>query len=358
MPSESIGGMAMRIFFLTNRNWGSGTKPSAEFLASRKAMASGAMFGFADAAPSANPDDVDNDWNVPPSKIKRLQIIRTISDNLESLTEAATGEDDVLIFIHGFANDFQNAVRRAARLAKRYYDNPPLVLLMSWPSFGNAVSFPVLQQAYTDDERSAGDSGPALALALTAALKALGRPVNAPPSAAQRKIRLVAHSMGNRALRFMLKALSGTGTTYQVPFDRVMMMAPDEDPDELSSTGDFAPLLTLCRALDVYFSLDDEALRLSEVAKSPFPPLRKRLGLFVTQERLVAIPTLTAVNCTDVCVTKPSAEWDHFKHQYYRARPEVIEDVRLMFRKGSSSMRTRDPLDNTGRGLVIRQVVA
>jgi esterase/lipase superfamily enzyme len=350
--------MAMRVFFLTNRDWGVGAKPSAEFLASRKAMTAGALFGFADASPSAKPDDVDKDWNVPPSKMTRLQTISKVTDTLDSLTEAVTGEADILIFIHGFANDFQNAVRRAARLAKRYYDNPPLVLLISWPSPGNALSFPVLQQAYKEDERSAADAGPALAIALMVALKALGRPVNAPPSAAAPKIRLVAHSMGNRTLRFMMRALPSTGTAHQTPFDRVMMMAPDEDPDELSSTGDFAPLLKLCNALDVYYSLDDEALRLSESAKSPFPPIRKRLGLFVTQERLVAIPSLTAVNCTSVCATKPSAEWDHFKHQYYRARPEVIEDVRLMFRKGKSAMRSRDPLDNTGRGFEIRPVVA
>ncbi|MGL4243239.1 MAG: alpha/beta hydrolase, partial [Beijerinckiaceae bacterium] len=112
----------MRVFFLTNRRWGPApNKPSDDFLASRHAMPSGALFGFADAEPSATPNDPDNDWTVRKSTIKRLQTLASAADAMPSLEAAADGVTEVLFFIHGFANDFQNAVKRAARLAKRYY---------------------------------------------------------------------------------------------------------------------------------------------------------------------------------------------------------------------------------------------
>jgi esterase/lipase superfamily enzyme len=343
------GGILMRVFYLTNRRWGSDpARPSDDFMASRHAMATGALFGFADAAPSATPDHPDNDWKVPRSKIKRLQDVVSANDAMPSLEAVAEDAKDVLFFIHGFANDFQNAIRRTARLAKRYFGAPPLPIAITWPSPGETASFPILQAAYLKDEAASANAGAQLGMALKAALRALGRPVDAAPAADAPRIWLVAHSMGHHALLNMLPAL---GATNRKVFKRVFLMAADEEPNELAQAGGFRKLIDLSEAIDAYYAPNDDALLKSVAVK----PLRRRLGLFVSQERLQDIPTLKSVNCEKVSDTDAGGA-NHFLHQYYRARPEVIEDIRLMIKNGASGMRSPDPGDMTGRGFEIRPV--
>ncbi len=56
---------------------------------------------------------------------------------------------------------------------------------------------------------------------------------------------MIAHSMGNRALRAMALNL---GAITQKPIDRSFLMAADEDTDQLLPTGDFANVFLMSRA--------------------------------------------------------------------------------------------------------------
>ena len=89
-------------------------------------------------------------------------------DSLSTLAQAAfldqLGEEDVLMFVHGFSIDFRHAVLRTAQL-QHDLEFPGRCVAFSWPSPGKKVDFVSLQfqQAYRDDEERAIGSVPALA---------------------------------------------------------------------------------------------------------------------------------------------------------------------------------------------------
>lgn len=253
---------------------------------------------------------------------------------------AARESRDVLVFIHGFAGTFEESLERAAQLRKAYLVTPsgrragrePMVFLFSWPANGRMVPF----LSYRSDRQDAEQSGIAMARALMRLLEFL----ESRGDSCRQRIHIVAHSMGNWALRHAIFGMRQLLVGSRLPkiFDHVFLMAADEDEDALEHPHKLGLLPQLARAIHVYHSVNDHALTISDVTKNH----PDRLGAAGPRTFSGLSTRITAVDCSRVDETTTA----HANHQYYRLREEVIRDVRAV-------LSGKDPLDRIdGREVV------
>jgi hypothetical protein len=140
---------------------------------------------------------------------------------------------NVLIYVHGFNNDWFTAVRRAAQLKrdlKKKTNQDFAIVVYSWPSLGGKGIFGTL--AYTDDERRYRQSLPAFSKFLDAILLKNGT------TEGRGKRWVLAHSMGNRVFLhgFAEFGRRNEAARRQIPRDlltRLVFAAPDME------VGDF-----------------------------------------------------------------------------------------------------------------------
>lgn len=253
---------------------------------------------------------------------------------------------DLILLIHGFASTFATSVERAAQIACEYTIRPadggadqayrPLVFLFSWPSNGQVYP----SYHYDSDRHDAQASGIAMARALRRLIEFLievrrddnaalrqarlaGTPADpATGRACAQRIHLLAHSMGNWALRHAVLALADDIRARPLPrlFEHVFLMGADEDADCFESPLKLGLLPDLARFVHVYHSADDQALKISDVTKAN----PDRLGGDGPKNMERIDNRIFAVDCGAVSAT----EIAHGRHQYYRLRREVIDDVR------------------------------
>ena len=248
------------------------------------------------------------------------------SSKLFSQLRAAMQKDerDVMVYIHGFANDFENAMARAAQLKELYQITPhtngqpgkayqPYVFAFSWPSDGKVQP----PWKYASDREDAALSGVAMARALRKFVDFLEQ-----GERCERRLHLVAHSMGNWALRHAvlgLRALMADGRLPKI-FTNAFLMAADEDEDCFERPDKLAALTELAAAVHVYHSREDLALKVSDATKGNMD----RLGANGPRTFSGISGRITAIDCSKFDFTDVA----HGNHQYYRLRPEVIKDVR------------------------------
>ena len=150
---------------------------------------------------------------------------------------------DVFVFVHGYNVTFTDAARRTAQLA---YDLgfPGVPVFYSWPSQGALTG-------YTIDETNVEWTETHLKQFLSGLAAQSGGA----------RIHLVAHSMGNRALTKVLRALA---TERPSPlFSEVLLTAPDIDADIFER--DLAPAIQkVARRVTLYASSKDAALMASK----------------------------------------------------------------------------------------------
>ena len=245
----------------------------------------------------------------------------------EALRKRMVGDKlDSLCLIHGYAADFETVVLRGAELQDKWsVDRPLCVFVFSWPANGSMTPF----LDYHSDRRDAQASGVAIGrsfLALRRFLMEVGRDKHC-----EQSIHLVAHSMGNWALRHAVQAIREE-LNDQLPrlLDHVFLMAADEDNDAFEHDHKLGRLPDMAKAVHVYFSEDDKALVISDRTKrNP-----DRLGATGPRVRSNLPRKLDLVDCRKVDYVGPrELSGDEIsrslsQHQYYRLRPEVIADVR------------------------------
>ena len=129
--------------------------------------------------------------------------------------------DSVIVYIHGFANDFHDALCRAAEIKHRTRFEGQVVLF-SWPASSKITALNAMfaGEKYDHDV----DEANASIADLIQVLNELQRIV--PPS----RTVLVAHSMGNQLL---LKAILRSHPTANNPYRAVVFLAPDVSVDDL-----------------------------------------------------------------------------------------------------------------------------
>lgn len=116
-----------------------------------------------------------------------------------------------LIFVHGFANNFNDALQGAAWIA---WNSKRPVIVFSWPSEGH-----VTPTAYHDDQKAADKAQDALAQFL----RQVANGVNG-----QTDVDIVVHSMGARVLLGALGKLATNTTPAKQPkFRQLLLVAPD-----------------------------------------------------------------------------------------------------------------------------------
>ncbi|QEG42198.1 alpha/beta hydrolase [Roseimaritima ulvae] len=161
-------------------------------------------------------------------------------------TVAASPDQDMLVFIHGYNVDFESAVQRTAQIAIDLpFEGVPVCY--SWPSQGSLVG-------YTIDENNVAWTVTHLQSFLLELAEESGA----------KSINVVAHSMGNRAMTAALQQLHWQRPEQSSPlFDRVVLAAPDVDADRFRR--DLAPaLLDIANQVTLYASSDDQALQASK----------------------------------------------------------------------------------------------
>jgi len=210
-------------------------------------------------------------------------------------------QQDLLIFVHGFNVDFEEAATRVAQLA---YDLPfnGAVLFYSWPSQGGVNN-------YNRDGEFARQSVPSLSQFLEKLVK------NLEPGT---RINLLAHSMGNRVLLSAMDELPNEFKQVK-PFDEVVLAAPDV------SLNDFELLVpgTIDRSkrVTLYSCQHDEALKASKLVN-----WAHRAG--------DATPTVLHADLQTVDCSFASTSF--LGHSYYGNEKAVLSDLFAIFKQHES----------------------
>lgn len=255
----------IRVYFATNRNHQSNNKHEVFGKHFNPDGVAALRFGFAeyirgDHGPSLAAVTVYEDKKGPDDKSPGS---RNLLDDLHAAMAGA--RTDTLIFIHGFSVSFLDALEAGARLAEELVikGSKVNVVVFTWPSDGEKVPW----MSYYSDREDARASGPALArtyLMLRQYVSGLTEDEHC-----ERRLHLLAHSMGNYVLRNGLQAILAKDPNSLVRlFDQILMAAPDEDDDAFETDQKLRLLPKLCRQVTVYFNPNDQALVVSDKTKS------------------------------------------------------------------------------------------
>lgn len=160
-------------------------------------------------------------------------------EHLRKRTRASNSRE-ALLFIHGYNVSFKDAMRRAGQLG---YDLAfdGLTMAYSWASRADA-------RLYTFDEATMEDTIPRL----TAFIKQVAE------RAEVRRLHIIAHSMGNRALVRALQGLSATSEAL-FPLNHVILAAPDIDAGVFR--GIAKQMCAVAHQITMYASSNDVAIQ-------------------------------------------------------------------------------------------------
>jgi len=233
---------------------------------------------------------------------------------------------NLLVFVHGFDNSFENAITRAAFnrewLAQSgIVEADTSVVAFTWPSLGRLLSLPLPWADYQRDQIMAGQSGLHL-MSFFANLEPLIQHARSTGS----RVFLLAHSMGNLALQGAVESWFSHGNGDAFLFDEAILAAPDEryDSFDFPEPGRLSSLYRLAERISIYFSAADAVLAVSMAINLG----AKRLGQDGPHDRFDTNKFPPAqyrmVDCTDFRDYNFSFA---SSHQYYRRSPAVRTDI-------------------------------
>lgn len=285
-------------------------------------------------APS-NPNEVTygtafvNDANLTADTIGAITSIQTIGKgqfSQSAIDDLSDPGRNLLVFIHGFDNSFENAITRAAFnqqwfAASGLDDAETSVVAFSWPSAGKLIQLGLPSSAYRRDQTVAGQSGHHIA-AFFANLEQIVTAARAKGN----RIFLLAHSMGNWALQAAVESWFTHGNGDAQLFDEIVLAAADE----INTTFDFGPngrlsaLDRLGRRISVYANEGDMVLKLSMAVNLG----AKRLGQDGAHDRSNTVRFPASKYRTVECSGFHDYDIDiASSHQYYRRSPGVRMNI-------------------------------
>ncbi len=233
---------------------------------------------------------------------------------------------NLLVFIHGFANSFENALTRAAFNREWFADSrqpaaDTTVLTFCWPSIGKVLSQPTLTANYFTDQLVAGQSGVHL-MRFFANLE----PIVTAARRNGRRVFLLAHSMGNWVLQAAVESWFAHGNGAVTLFDEALLCAPDERYDgfNLPPAGRLTALGQLAGRISIYFSINDAVLQLSMLINLGM----RRLGQNGPKDRWNKQRFPDArYRMVDCAPLNDYGAGFGDTHQYYRRSPTLRKDI-------------------------------
>ena len=241
---------------------------------------------------------------------------------------------NILLFIHGFANSFLNAIARAAYNREWFAASganaaDTTVIAFSWPSLGQLIAAPphLLPHDYLRDQSQAGRSAFHIA-----SFFANLQPMLTQVRNQGRRVFLLAHSMGNFALAGAVESWFSHNNPARTLFDEVLLAAADErwDSFTLPMAARLSRLPQFTPRTSIYYSIRDIALYLSVTVN-----FISRLGhegpIHKNDAALYPPARFRLLNCAEVgdynLLNPPDAS-----HQYYRRSPKVRADIAAVMR--------------------------
>lgn len=215
----------------------------------------------------------------------------------------------VVVFIHGFNNSFEEAAIRAGQLGIDLGVPKNDMFLFSWPA---RSSIP----RYTHDEATVDASEIFLRRFLETTARAAGN----------RKIHLVAHSMGNRALmRVIASSVTSVVRERGLRFGQIILAAADIDRDLFAQ---LAPnYLKASDRTTIYLSPYDYAIGLSDIVHD-YP----RVGCGTSPQ--VVIPGIDSIVST--------IQSDFPGHAYFAGSLPVLTDVKNLILRNQPARQGRE----------------
>lgn len=228
---------------------------------------------------------------------------------LASTLDALKDAPAMLLFVHGFRTTFRGAAESAGQLS---YELDLPVALFSWASRGKIAG-------YLADEEAARESVPAL--------KEFVRTLAATAATQGRKLHVIAHSMGNRALLQALHEVALQGAAPGLQLGQVIFAAPDVPQREfLRQLAQIVAAPGLTTGHTLYAAKDDLALFASrELHDNP------RAG--------ICPPVTTAPQLETVDVSQYNLST--LGHGYCFNVGPVLEDISVVLHGGKFRLRSR-----------------
>jgi esterase/lipase superfamily enzyme len=235
---------------------------------------------------------------VKPRAEKHMVILDTkLLDTTAFLAQMA-GEhytsNDVLLFVHGYNVEFDEAILRTAQLSWDLNFEGAAVTYC-WPSQGNL-------QGYFSDEAAAEYSRPHFTELLQLLMN----------NATTGNLYIIAHSMGSRVVSRTLEKLHDAGVDYGSRIKQLIFAAPDIDAEIFSQQ--IAPAFSVLNQVTLYASARDRALWLSEFVRYDYP--RAGQG----GENICIVPGVDTIDASEV-------NTDLLGHGYFAATQPLIHDI-------------------------------
>lgn len=251
----------------------------------------------------------------------------------ELLADAA--DDDVLVYVHGYNNRFEEALQRAAQL-KHEMGFEGSVIAFCWPSLGETFVTRSIEAAqenpslldrmvsplskpYLRDLKAAADSQPAFTRLLKHLLERRRE------SGGSARIHLLAHSMGNRLMLGSLHELELAGAFCEEPqaIENVILFAPDVSVEDFQCWRGAATRAS--RRLTHYYSTEDIPLLLSQKVNRD-----RRAGL-------CRVECLRGEEADTICVDDINSYFSGLGHLYYGNSRAVLRDLHYLVVMGMTA---------------------
>ncbi len=249
------------------------------------------------------------------------------------LFELMSGEDggDVLVFVHGFNTDLEGAGKNIETLHEQYVKNnySPVkhIVIFTWPGMA-----PLVPLHYREDGKDADRSGDELLRAVRMLLQFFreffypGDTEN-PPQPCDRKIHLMAHSMGNRVLRSMMKHLKEEDIEMDSLFGEMLLMAANIEDYDLQPARKMENIGEIAERVHIYYNTSDNVLDMAKYTKR----FKNQLGRYGAK-KLGALDS--NIHEVDVTRIRDQENWQSraLDHWYYYQSDSVVKDVIAVLR--------------------------
>ncbi len=259
--------------------------------------------------------DKSSIWRVfaapDPTKDYTLENLQPL-DKAEFRRQVRSG--DLLLYVHGFRNEFSDAILRTAQL--RYdLEFPGPAVAFCWPSDG-ALNEEVYTSTHALADVSVGDLAEVLGVLLSQQDDPSGR-----------RIHIIAHSMGNRVVLGAIYRLSAQGLLGEnaKALGEVVLAAPDVGLLTFHQQVPYA--IAASQRTTLYFCERDVALGMSQ-----------RINYYEPAGR---VPYLfTGLDSIDANV----ADTSFLSHSYYATSKQILADMKLMIQQDAAPDDRMPPL--------------